>query len=190
MDVRTFLRPWSGWVLRHIPANSPHGVLDFRYAGRAAGNRWNAQGEPTLYLAGDEGVAVAEFARHLIEDRRLKDGARLVERRVFRLVVDLAQTLDLREPALCQSLSLREAPYCFLDKQVARSVAAFLRRTTPAQGLFVPSVAFLDDPGRFVLAVFLEKLPRDPAQFILRAETGGLLRLDLSAREAGDQPRG
>lgn len=180
MDLHALVRPWSGWAFRHIPAGSPYGVLDFRFAGRGSTNRWNAQGEPTLYLAGDRGVALAEFARHLGEARGVREPEHLIRRQVFRLTLNLGHTLDLRRPELCDSLSLREAPYCFLDKAVARAVAGFLRQTTPAQALLVPSVAFLDDPGRFTLAVFLEKLPPDPAQFIRRAERDGLLELDLS----------
>jgi hypothetical protein len=49
----------------------------------------------------------------------------------------------------------------FLDRAVARATAHFLRRTTSAGGLLVPSVAFLDDPARWNLVVFLENLPAD-----------------------------
>jgi len=52
--------PWSGDALRHIPAGSPFDVLDFRFAGLGAENRWNDPGQPTLYLAGDAGVAEIE----------------------------------------------------------------------------------------------------------------------------------
>jgi RES domain-containing protein len=177
VDLRSFLRPWSGFVFRHLPAASPYDVLDFRFAGQARDNRWNAQGEPTLYLASDRAVALAEFARHLREDRGLANPALVVERQVFRLNVSLPRTLDLRDPALCDALSLREAPYCFLDKAIARAVAGYLRRTSPVQALLVPSVAFLDDPQRFVLALFLEKLPAEPQEFILRRRAEGTFRV-------------
>ncbi len=184
MDIRAFLRPFAGRLFRHIPAASPYGVLDFRFAGSGSRNRWNDRGEPTLYLAGDRGVALAEFARHLSEDRRLAGRPLVIARQVFRLHVAVGQMLDLREPALCVGLSLREAPYCFLDRGVARSVAQFLRRTSPAQALVVPSMAFLDDPSRFVMALFLEKLPPAPERFVLNAEADGLLQLDLAALPA------
>ena len=67
MALDPLARPWSGAAFRHIPAGSPVGVLDFRFAGRSADNRWNAQGEPTVYLASDRGVALAELARHFHE---------------------------------------------------------------------------------------------------------------------------
>jgi len=181
VDIEGFLRPWAGVAFRHIPASSPYDVLDLRFAGVARDNRWNEPGEPTLYLASDRGVAVAEFARHLSEGRQLRDGSLVVERQLFRLQLSLARTLDLRDPALWAALSLREAPYCFRDKGIARAVARFLRRTTPAQAIVAPSLAFLDDPSRFVLALFLEKLPAEPRRFVLRAEADGILTLDLTA---------
>jgi hypothetical protein len=51
--VAAFLHPWSGTAIRHIPAGSRFDVLDTRFAGLAADNRWNEAGEPTFYLAGD-----------------------------------------------------------------------------------------------------------------------------------------
>jgi RES domain-containing protein len=184
VDIATFLRPWSGFLFRHIPAASPYDVLDFRFAGLAADNRWNARGEPTLYLASDRGVALAEFARHLGEDRRMDPATAVVARRVFRLQVTVPRVLDLRDPNFCSALSLKEAPYCFVDKGIARAVAQFLRRTTPAQALIAPSVAFLDDADRFIAVLFLDKLPVEVARFIPRALPDGLLSL------SPEQPEG
>ena len=81
--------------------------------------------------------------------------------------------VDLRDPAVHHALSLHNAPHCFLDKDVARSTAQFLRRTTPARALLVPSMAFLDDLERWVLVVFLDKLPADPSRFITAVEPAG-----------------
>ncbi len=170
-------RPWSGIGVRHIPANSRFGVLDLRFAGRSADNRWNYRGEPTLYLASDRAVALAEFARHFEEDRSPGAAQGAVERAVFRLALSLEAVLDLRTPEVQHSLSLRDAPGCFLDREIARATAAFLRRTTSAQALFVPSMAFLDDPERWVLVVFLDKLPTDPAQFVSSVEPAGGFRV-------------
>lgn len=33
-------------------------IMTFVYAGRATDNRWNVKGQPTLFLAGDVGVAL------------------------------------------------------------------------------------------------------------------------------------
>ena len=170
-------RPWSGTAFRHTPAGSPFGVLDFRFAGRSADNRWNYQGEPTLYLAGDRGVALAELARHFHEAAVPPPGLQLVERAVFRLELLVAALIDLRDPDVHRALSLKNAPACFLDKGIARSTAQFLRRTTPAQALLAASMAFLDAPERWVLALFLDKLPADHRRFIVAVEPAGTFQV-------------
>lgn len=175
------LAPWSGVVFRHLPAEARYDVLDFRYAGRAADNRWNAVGEPTLYLAGDVGVVVAEFARHIDVDRDPTLRPVVSARTVYRLLVRVDRLLDLRDPTVWDTLSLANAPFCFLDKEIARATARFLRRTTEAQALLVPSVAFLDDLERWVLVLFLEKLPAEPREFIPSVAVEGPLRLEQGA---------
>lgn len=69
MALSAHLRSWSGTALRHIPAGVRFDVLDFRFAGRGADNRWNKPGHPTLYLAGDEGVIIAERGRRFAVNR-------------------------------------------------------------------------------------------------------------------------
>lgn len=167
---------WSGPAYRHLPAESPYAVLDFRFAGRSAENRWNDQGATTLYLASDIGVAIAEFGRHFDENRSSSLGRLAVARTVHRLAVAIDRTLDLRDPRLWQALSLQHAPHCFLDKSIARATANFLRATTTAQALLVPSMAFLDQLDRWVMALFLEKLPVDPSGFVRSVQVEGPLQ--------------
>ena len=69
MALDDLITSWSGIAYRHLPARSPYGVLDFRSAGRAVDNRWNDQRAPTLYLASDIGVVIAEFGRHFEQNR-------------------------------------------------------------------------------------------------------------------------
>ena len=57
--------PWIGTAYRHVAAANDRNVLDFRFAGQQANNRWNDQGQPTLYLAGDPGILIAECGRHV-----------------------------------------------------------------------------------------------------------------------------
>ena len=121
-------------------------------------NRWNELGEPTLYLARDRDVALAEWARHLDVDRAAALASLTRRRKVYRFEVVLEQVLDLCDPGVWQALSLTGAPEIFLDKAVARATAQFIRRTTPAVAIFTPSVAFLDRLDQWVLAIFLEKL--------------------------------
>src|SRR4051794_34004640 len=108
LDAR--LRPWHGVAYRHIPAGSPFGVLDFRHAGAATDNPWNAAGQPTLYLAGARGVSLAEVARHFREERTAGLAAGLRERAPFRLEVRVDTVFDLTRTEAWQSLGLKDAP--------------------------------------------------------------------------------
>lgn len=170
---------------RHLPAHvDAAGVLDFSRAGLALNNRWNVSGEPTLYAAGDVGVAIAEWARHFAADRTEIPGLAqdAVERTIYRLDLILERVLDLRAPELWEDLQLDNAPYCFLERALARATAQFLRRTTQAQALLVPSVAMLDQLERWVMVLFLEKLPEDPTRFITAVHAEGPFRWRLDDR--------
>jgi len=93
--------------IRHIPSNSPYGVLDTRFAGRVGDNRWNQAGDPTFYIASDRSVALAEFARHFHERQNPTLASVAIERAVFELDVPLRAVLDLREPSVRTALGLR-----------------------------------------------------------------------------------
>lgn len=174
--LQDHLQPWAGSAFRHLPRDASFDVLDFRWAGRAATNRWNERGELTLYLAGDVGVVIAEFARHMTGDRPPALSPDTIERIVYRLDLTLESVIDLRVPAVWSALSLDTAPRYFLDIQTARATAHFLRATTSAQGIVVPSVAFLDNLERWCLVLFLEKLSHDPHTFISSVAVEGPLR--------------
>jgi len=173
-----FVHRWRGSGIRHIPANSPFGVLDVRFAGLAERNRWNVRGQPTLYLASDRGVSLAELARHFRDERPPGLAVHTVERAVFRLTVTVDRLVDLRDPAVPEALGLADAPRVFLDREVARATAQFLRATVGVQALLTPSVAFLDDPSRWVMALFLDALPPDLERFISRVEPVGTFRVE------------
>jgi RES domain-containing protein len=160
------LTPWHGSTLRHVPAGARIDVLDFRYAGRGPASRWNMPGQPTLYLAGDEGVLVAEWGRHFVVNRTTALRHQTVERAVYTLDLALDAVLDLRDPRVLETLSIAQAPHCFTDLAFARATAQFVRSTTAAQALLVPSMCFLDDLSRWCLVVFLDKLPPDPRAYI------------------------
>lgn len=177
MSLDSLWRPWRGFAFRHIPHGSPYDVLDFRFAASASDNRWNFRGEATIYLASDSGVALAEFARHLKVNRPTGIAPRTIKRSLFRLQVSLERVLDLRDVACVAALSLGEAPECFLNKDVARATANFIRVTTHAQAILVPSVALLDRPDCWILVVFLEKLAPDPKQFLTPVVQAGTFQL-------------
>jgi RES domain-containing protein len=168
--LAAYFYPWSGTGFRHIPAGSRFDVLDTRFAALATDNRWNLPGEPTLYLAGDRGVALAEYARHLREDVGSRNTSQVHERAVYRVEIAaaiVANVLDLRDARVRRAISLGGGPRRFFDRSVARATAEFLRHTTPAEALLVPSMAFLDDPSRWNLVLFLEKLPPDRSRYMM-----------------------
>jgi RES domain-containing protein len=138
-------------------------VLDTRFGGLARDNRWNDAGTPTFYVASDLGVAIAEFGRHIKDER---GAARAPDRASYRLDVRVEALLDVRSAQARRALGLNGGATRFLDRSVARATANFIRRTTPAQALLVPSIAFLDDPSRWNLVLFLEKLPSDLSEWI------------------------
>jgi RES domain-containing protein len=174
--VTSFLHPWEGTGIRHIPAGSQFDVLDTRFAGLAKDNRWNEPGSPTFYVASDLGVAIVEFGRHMVEERDAGGGRRVQERASYRLEVHVQALLDLRDPKVRRALGFHGGARRFRDLAVARATANFVRRTTPAEVLLVPSVAFLDDPARWNLVLFLEKLPRDLSS-VITATYDGVFRL-------------
>jgi RES domain-containing protein len=108
--VDPLLTPWSGDAYRHVPAGLDVDVLDFRYAGHAGDNRWNVAGEPTLYLASDRGVVIAEFARHLSVNIVPGIEQRATVRQIYRLRIAVAHLLDLRDHRVLDALSIDNAP--------------------------------------------------------------------------------
>ena len=179
MALDALVAPWSGIAYRHIPAGTPYDVLDFRFAGRAPGNRWNVVDEPTFYLASDAAVALGELARHLETAHPLGAHRDPVARQMYTIQVQIDALLYLRDARVLGQLSLANAPSCFLDRGITRATAQFVRRTTPAQGIVVPSMAFLDQPHRWVLVLFLEKLPSDPGRFLTSVESAGVFRVNV-----------
>ena len=171
MSLDEFIRPWSGSAYRHLPADSPYAPTDFRFAARSSENRWNEAGKPTLYLASDTGVAIAEFARHITRDYQPGLLSSPLKRRMFRFGLRLDSVLDFCSPEAWSALSqLPTAPQSFLDKALARATANYVRVATSAVAIRVPSVAFLDDLTRWSLVVFLDKLPSDPEKFVTDVE--------------------
>jgi RES domain-containing protein len=182
MTLDDLIGPWSGAACRHIPDGSPYSVLDTRFAARSQTNRWNRPGEPTLYFASDHAVLIGEFARHLRDERNPSLGPLMPPRRMYDLQLRLDAVLDLRDPAVCAALSLSDAPSCFLDRDVARATAGFIRTTTRAQALLTHSMAFLDAPDHWVMALFLERLDAGSDAVVSRVEPDGIFRYDPSSR--------
>jgi RES domain-containing protein len=162
--VDAWLRAWSGYAYRHIPAGAGYDILDFRFAGLIGNNRWNVAGERTLYVAADSGVVIAEFAPHLEHNWPHVPGSQTLARELYRLHLSIDTLLDLRDRRVMDALFVENAPHCFLDQSIARATADYVRRATRAQALLVPSMAFLDDPARWVGVIFLENLQPTPGR--------------------------
>ena len=179
MSLQSYIQPWSGPAVRHIPrlAVQRYDIYDFSYAGRSAENRWNRQGQPTLYLAKEKNVALAEYARHLKIDRSAALIPQTQERAVFQFDVRLTAVINFCQSQAWRELSLHNAPDCFKDKDLARSCADFIRHTTEATAMFVPSMAFLDEPEQWCLVLFLEKLPENVREFLPAVRADGSFRI-------------
>jgi RES domain-containing protein len=152
-------------VVPDIPDVDP---LDASFAAKSNLNRWNMRGEPTLYLAGDQRVLATEWARHLRTEHPTREQVQEVRtRRIYEMQIAFDLVLDLRDPLLCALLSMSDPPFCFLrSKALCQSVASRLRRETSAQALLVPSMALLDQPERWAMVVFVNKLPTYPGPFL------------------------
>ncbi|PSB01731.1 RES domain-containing protein [Merismopedia glauca CCAP 1448/3] len=179
MALSSFIQPMSGYAVRHIP-DTPgrnYDIYDFSDCGISNENRWNMAGEPSLYLAKEKDVALAEYARHFQVNRTPSLAAQTYRRQVYRFQFQLDRVVDLTSPDVWLELSLTNAPECFKDKPVARSVAQFLRRTTETQAILVPSMAFFDNLQQWCLVLFLEKLPDDSKTFLPTVEFDGYFQI-------------
>ena len=177
MWLDEFCAPFTGRACRHIPVGSPYDPLDPQFATTARGNRWNLQGEPTLYLASSHEVLAVEWARHFPSEAPVAVGHRARLRRIFDMAVALDVVLDLRDRRLCSVLALRNAPYCFADKELCRSTSHELRLRSRAQALLVPTLGMLDRDDVWGLVLFVDKLPSFPDRFVTSVTANGTFGL-------------
>jgi RES domain-containing protein len=124
--------------------------LDVETIVSSSGNRWSADGEPTVYLAGDAGIALAEVGRHWSPS----DGPS----RLWQVRVELAAAIDLRDDATRVAVGVPDDSDGFLDREQCQEIGSRLRRLRRCDGLIVPSVAFLDDRSRWNAVVFVDCL--------------------------------
>ena len=143
---------FRGVAYCHVPADEPV-RLDRLASSDGDSDRWNREGEPTVYLATDVGLALAELARHL----DLNAGDEPVRRQLLGLELEVDGLLDLRDPAVRAEVRAPEAVEAFRDREDARSVADRARGDAACRGLIVPSMAFLDEPDRGNLVLFVER---------------------------------
>jgi RES domain-containing protein len=124
------------------------------------GNRWNAPGAPTVYLAGDLGLVLIEAGRHLAPGNVVEPRALWSARVETHGIVDLRQAHTWSDGDAADEL-------WFLDHARARRMAARLRETDGVSGLMVPSAGSPDDLSRLNLVLFVDRLP-GPLEATLR----------------------
>jgi RES domain-containing protein len=147
-------KPWarafrgSAWSCRaeSLPCRSALDLVSDRQ------NRWNVQGEPTIYLSGDAALAVLEAGRHP-EDLEVR--SRLIE-----VDLRLPRAVDLRDEDVRDALGLAKALDWVLDRQRTREIARSLRQSGSCDGLIVPSAGAVDQPERWNAVVFAEDRAR------------------------------
>jgi RES domain len=167
-DHRHDLTGYAGPGFCHVPARQPLDVERLAEAD-ADDDRWNEPGEPTIYLALDLPLALAEYARHAGPDDA---------RDLIRFDVGLDGVADLRpRDGSTDAAGVAE----IADRTVARRIASGFRERPDCRGLLVPSLAFPDDPARANLVVFADRLPGGIAAWLGQPTTVG----HVEVREAG-----
>jgi RES domain-containing protein len=147
------LLAWDRPLYCHAPGDDRFDP-DALGSGGDRSDRWSTAGQPTAYLAADAGVAMAELARHH------PPGGTAVERRVMRVEPRpgaIRALIDLRDAAVLRALGAPQEPERYLDRELARSVAAAVRSDERHAGIIVPSMAFLDRPDRPTIVLFAER---------------------------------
>ena len=162
---------FSGPVFRASPGDQPFDV-DAIVSADGDDDRWNRPGEPTIYLALDPGVALAEVGRHM-NDQEGTHGCQLL----VGLEVRVDGLVDLRDAAVRRALGIEGGPAAFLDRQRCREIAGRLRQLPDCRGILAPSMALIDQPARGNLVVFAERLPNGPRDIVEGHEEVGRLEV-------------
>ena len=140
-------------------------------------NRWNIEGEPTVYLSGDPGLALVELGRHPDD----------LEGRIRLFEVDLRVPLvvDLRDREARLALSLPEDLDWVLDREETRRVAQSLRRSGVCDALIVPSAGSLDQPDRFNIVVLADQRSRIPGM-VTNLRVIGTVSIEIDQSKMAD----
>ncbi len=177
MSVADHVFPFRGMGWRHVPAGTPFGPLDTRIAARSSENRWNLAGEPTLYLARDPGLVIAEFGRHIRTNRNESLVEVIRPRQHYRIELALDQVIDLRSAESRSALGLDADPAVFVYLDIARSTAGFLRHAIGVEAILAPSMALFDQPRSWMMALFIENLGDGPDGCVVQVESGETFEL-------------
>jgi len=166
---------FRGVAFCHVPAEEPI-RLERLVSLDGEDDRWNRPGQPTVYLATELPVAMAELARHL----DVAGGDPPVRRRLLGLSLEIDNLLDLRREDVRRTLDGPALVEAFQDRDVARACAQAARERR-ANGLLVPSMAFLDQPSRANLVLFIDALGGDMAALVRAQHEGGVVEIRPAA---------
>jgi len=177
------LTSFRGTAYCHVPADEPV-RLERLVTTDGEDDRWNRPGEPSLYLATDPAIALAELARHLEIERE----GEWIGRLILGLQVELTDLVDLRRPATRAALGCEGDVAVLRDRENARALASTARADPHVRGLLVPSVAFLDDPARANLVVFVDRLEAGVRDLVRGVREVGRVDLEAAAGTIEREP--
>ena len=146
---------YSGLAYRTIAGTKLPGIDDLISDGD--GERFSDGSQPTVYLATDAGVALAEMARRLAVG--LDEPIETTPHTLVRMRARVEGVADIRDTFTLRALGLPGGPIDLLDRGAARGLGARLREVPGCRGLLAPSMAMLDQPKRGNLVIFAELLP-------------------------------
>ena len=112
---------------------------------------------PAFSFAGDIGVLIAEYGRH-IEGELPRGEPERLSRAVWHVPITLERSLDLRDPGVIDSLGLPVIEGWIADRHRTQATVRFIRHHVDVQGLIVPPMSFLDDPARWNAVVYLDRV--------------------------------
>jgi len=124
------------------------------------GNRWNEPGVPTVYFAGDLGLALIEAGRHLAPDDQAEPRA------LWSAKVETDGIVDIRGGPGTNDIDEAHRLW-FLDSARTRQVAESMRTIDGMSGLLVPSAGSPDDLSRANLVLYVDRLARPLGSIVL-----------------------
>ncbi|HET7473906.1 MAG TPA: RES family NAD+ phosphorylase [Candidatus Limnocylindrales bacterium] len=161
----------SGPTWCHAPADEPFDLEALARPGDGD-DRWSDGARPTAYLAGDRLTAVAEYVRHA------RAGGSRLARDIVQLELRPTRVLDFRRDDVREALGPRSAPSACLDRSIAQDLGRDVRGLGLVEGIVVPSMAFLDQPDRYNVVLFVEALAGGIASALASPVVVGSIRLE------------
>ena len=111
-------------------------------------NRWNVEGEPTVYLSGAPGLALIESGRHA-EDLA-------GESYLFEVDMRIPLVVDLRDARVRRLLGLPPDATWVLDRDQTRAAASALRHSGMCDALLVPGAGTIDQPDQWNAVIWAD----------------------------------